>query len=416
MRQEDAKVAEQLPVLYCGVRLTRKTLPNRRRLDDGLTVEIAKQLQTNVDSLQLGKKLFDRSEPTVAKVRAAMAAVTNWFRNPEHTLPWPEPGVRLLLREKKWLDEKFVILSQELLVGDYLRVAYFDGKQVSEELLSPEDAAKRVQNSLTVWQTEMMRRISNLQQAAREMADSMPELVERQRQRLGRAFREADYMFNPRDLADVEISFPLLQPDPALAAIDPATFQAERARFQKAYEESVALEKQRLAEELVVALSGLSRALSDRRSFRGHELIAAQERGDTTHVVYLRNGEVVEEDVPTEIARVEIVGEAAPRRVHRSTALKLYHAMQAVQARRQELGIGSESLDNAVASLEGLLRSYTAEGLLQQAKTSVNDRNSIATRCALAAAQLLESPELAPRRAIIRRRWQASQEEASCDQ
>src|SRR6185312_579831 len=130
-------------------------------------------------------------------------------------LPFPEPGVRLIRRDK--IDE-FVNLMGEFRAELADAVADLD------------------------------RHFGELKQAAAE--------------RLGRLFNPGDYPETLIGLFDVSWDFPSMEPPDYLQELNPALYEAERARVAARFDEAVHLAEQAFLDEFAKVVGHLSERIA----------------------------------------------------------------------------------------------------------------------------------------------------------
>jgi hypothetical protein len=165
-------------------------------------------------SLSAGKKLLDVAHPAFRAVTAVRGRVESYWRS--LTLPFPEPGVRLIRQERVYEFAR--------------RMAGFR---------------------------------ADLDHAVAALDRHYSELKASARDRLGSLYNDADYPPSLSGLFGVAWDFPALEPPDYLVALSPAVYEQERARVAARFEEAVALaegafldEFARLIEHLAERLSG----------------------------------------------------------------------------------------------------------------------------------------------------------------
>ncbi len=151
-------------------------------------------------SLSAGKKLLDTRHPAFRAVTAVRTKVTDGWRG--MSLPYPEPGVRLIRQDK---------------VEEFAR-------QMADSKIELDDAVRNLD-----------RHYGELKRAAAE--------------RLGSLFNEADYPESLVGLFDVQWDFPGVEPPDYLRQLCPAVFERERARVAARFDEAVRLAESAFLEE-----------------------------------------------------------------------------------------------------------------------------------------------------------------------
>jgi len=181
--------------------------------------EAAEPFGTDARFLSAGKRLLDTSHPAYKAVTAVRGQVLAYWKST--SLPFPEPGVRLIRQDK--IDE-------------------FAGKlrEFQEEL------AEAVEN--------LDRRYSELKAAAR--------------QRLGSLYNSGDYPESLRGMFAVEFDFPSIQPPDYLQQLNPQLYEEECRRVQSRFDEAVRLAEDAFTSELAKLVSHLTERLSGQEDGR----------------------------------------------------------------------------------------------------------------------------------------------------
>ena len=186
---------------------TRKTLTAEQR------AEAAEPFGTDVRFLSAGKRLLDITHPAYKAVTAVRGKVIAYWKS--MSLPYPEPGIRLIRQQK--IDE-FAAQMREF----------------QEELV---DAVATLD-----------RHYSDMKATAR--------------QRLGSLFNAADYPESLRGMFSVEFDFPSVQPPDYLQGLNPQLYEEECRRVQSRFDEAVQLAEQAFTAELAKLVSHLTERLS----------------------------------------------------------------------------------------------------------------------------------------------------------
>lgn len=188
LRREFAAV--KVAFTWFGV---RKTLSSEQK------AQAAEPFGAEGQFLSAGKKLLDTKHPKFQQVTSVRTRVVSYWKG--LSLPYPEPGVRLLRQDEVGrFDERMAEFRQEL--------------------------AEAVQ--------ALDEHYGQLKAAARE--------------RLGSLYSEADYPPSLLGLFDVEWSFPSVEPPEYLMRLNPHVYEQERERMAQRFDEAV-----RLAEEAFTA-------------------------------------------------------------------------------------------------------------------------------------------------------------------
>ena len=216
--------AQTLQTSMAAVRVSFTWLGTRKSLSPSQRAEAAQPFDAEGGYLSAGKKLLDTSHPAFKAVTAIKSKIANTWK--DMSLPFPEPGVRLIKREQ--VDEFVSLMS------DYRA-----------------ELADAVAN--------LDRHFGELKQAACE--------------RLGRLFNTGDYPEALIGLFDVSWDFPSAEPPDYLRDLNPALYEAERARVAARFDEAVQLAEQAFLDEFAKLVSHLAERISggedgERKVFR----------------------------------------------------------------------------------------------------------------------------------------------------
>jgi hypothetical protein len=277
-----------------------------------LTVEQKAQAAETFDAegqfLSAGKKLLDTKHTAFRTVTAIRTKITEYWRG--LTLPFPEPGVRLIKHnEVETFDQQMADFKAEL-----------------------EDAVRALD-----------RQFEELKQAAA--------------QRLGSLYNPADYPATLVGLFGVSWDYPNIEPPDYLIGLSPDLYRQEQERVKARFEEAVQLTEQSFLDEFAKLVAHLTeritgtnedgspkvfrdsaidnlcdfferfRSLNVRSNQQLDELVAQAQR--TVRGVAaqdLRDGPSVRQDVATQLARVQttldaMLVERPRRRILRNTAV-----------------------------------------------------------------------------------------------
>lgn len=208
--------ARQLRGTMAAVRLSFTWFGTRKTLTSEQKSQAAESFGAAGQFLSAGKKLLDTRHHAFQAVTGIRTRLAGLWRG--MSLPYPEPGIRLI-------------------------------RQADIEFFS---------HSATLLQAE-------LTQAVAQLEEHFEELKAAARERLGQLFNPADYPQSLRGLFAVEWDFPSLEPPAYLRELNPELFRQEQARVAARFEEAV-----RLAEEAFIAEFGqLVGHLTERLS--GHD-------------------------------------------------------------------------------------------------------------------------------------------------
>ncbi|MGV3483990.1 MAG: hypothetical protein ACO1RT_06205, partial [Planctomycetaceae bacterium] len=157
---------------------------------------------------------FDTSHPAFRAATAVKTQAVEYWKG--HTLPYIEPGVRLLKRSD---------------------VPEFDVHMTSVR--------------------------SELSEAVAQLERHYSELVDQARERLGNLFDPSDYAANLNEIFAIDWDYPSCEPPEYLLRVSPQLYHSECARVQSRFDEAVRLAEQAFAEELGQLVSHLAERLSD---------------------------------------------------------------------------------------------------------------------------------------------------------
>ena len=203
-RLRASTAAVRLSFVWFG---TRKTLTSQQR------TQAAETFGAEGQFLSAGKKLMDTKHSAFRAVTAIRTKITDHWKG--LTLPFPEPGVRLIKQEKV---EEFAATMADFRVELDDAVANLD------------------------------RHYGELKRAAAE--------------RLGSLFNDADYPETLVGLFGVAWDFPNVEPPPYLVQLSPGLYEQERDRVAARFEEAVRLAEQAFTEEFARLVAHLCDRIS----------------------------------------------------------------------------------------------------------------------------------------------------------
>jgi hypothetical protein len=213
-----AEMSNQTPALdlranSAAVRVSFTWFGTRKSLTAEQRAEAAQPFDAEGGSLSAAKKILDNSHPAFKAVTAIKGKISQTWKG--MSLPFPEPGVRLIRRDQ--VDE-FVSLM--------------DGFRV-----------------------ELADAVENLDQHYAELRQAAVE-------RLGRLFNPSDYPGSLIGLFQVEWDFPSVEPPDYLKELNPALFEAEKARVAARFDEAVQMAETAFIEEFTKLVSHLTERVS----------------------------------------------------------------------------------------------------------------------------------------------------------
>ncbi len=192
-----------------AVRVSYTWLGTRKSLTPDQRAEAAQPFDAEGGYLSAGKKLLDTRHPAFKAVTAIKSKIASVWKS--MSLPFPEPGVRLIRRDK---IEEFVGLMEE-------------------------------------YRNQLAEAVANLD-------DHYGELKSAASDRLGRLFNPLDYPESLVGLFDVAWDFPSVEPPDYLRDLNPDLYEAERARVAARFDEAVQLAEQAFVDEFAKLVGHLS--------------------------------------------------------------------------------------------------------------------------------------------------------------
>lgn len=211
--QTTSNAARQLRTIAAAVRLSFTWLGVRKSLSSEQKSQAAESFGAEEQFLSAGKKLLDTRHPAFKKVTSVRSRVVTLWKS--LTLPFPEPGIRLIRQDK---IEQF-------------NAGMHDLRQ-------------------------------ELNQAVSALDERYDELKRAARQRLGTLYDPTDYPSSLAGLFGVAWDFPSVEPPEYLQQLNPTIYQQECQRVQARFDEAVQLAEQAFIEELSRLVSHLTERLS----------------------------------------------------------------------------------------------------------------------------------------------------------
>jgi hypothetical protein len=190
-RLRDTMAACRVKFTWFG---TQKTLTPEQR------AAAAEPFDADSQLISAGKRLIDTKHTAYRAVTAIRTKIGDTWRG--LTLPFPEPGVRLIKQEK--VDEFAAMMAD--------------------------------------FKAELDDAVANLDRHYDELKHAAAE-------RLGSLFNAADYPETLQGLFDVAVDFPSIEPPDYLMQLSPALYAQEQERVRARFEEAVRLAEQAFLEE-----------------------------------------------------------------------------------------------------------------------------------------------------------------------
>jgi hypothetical protein len=208
-----APASERLRSTMAAVRISFTWLGVRKTLSPEQKAQAADTFGAKGTFLSAGKKLLDTTHPAYKAVTAVRGKILGYWKSV--TLPFPEPGIRLLRQaDVNSFDARLASLREELTEA----VTYLD------------------------------ERFHELKNAARD--------------RLGSLFNSSDYPESLRGLFGVAWDYPSVEPPPYLQQLSPELYRQECERVTARFDEAIRLAEQAFTEELAKLVSHLTERLS----------------------------------------------------------------------------------------------------------------------------------------------------------
>jgi len=193
--------AEHLRRLGTACRLSFTWLGVRKTLSARQKAQAAEPFGAEARFLSAAKRLWDTSHPAYRAVTRVRHQTRKFWQ--QVSLPFPEPGLRLVRQEE----------------------------------------VPRIDQRLRGYQ-------ARLHQAVAELDRHYGQLRRQAQQRLGSLYQPADYPPQLAGLFDLSWEFPSVEPPSYLARLAPEVYQQECRRVQARFEEAVRLAEEAFTEEL----------------------------------------------------------------------------------------------------------------------------------------------------------------------
>lgn len=209
----DTTPAVNLRDNMAAVRVSFTWLGTRKSLTPEQRAEAAQPFDAEGQYLSAGKKLLDTRHPAFKAVTAIKSKIASVWKS--MSLPFPEPGVRLIRR----------------------------------------DEVERFSTLMTDYREELAEAVANLDRHYVDLKTAAAE-------RLGRLFNPGDYPETLTGLFDVSWDFPSVEPPDYLKELNPALYEAERQRVAARFDEAVQMAEQAFLEEFTKLVGHLTERIS----------------------------------------------------------------------------------------------------------------------------------------------------------
>ena len=205
--------SQRLRTSFAAVRIAFTWLGTRKTLTTEQKAQAADTFGAEGEFLSAGKKLLDTKHPAFKAVTGVRSRIVSLWKG--MSLPYPEPGVRLIRQDQiDTFTEQLTNLKEEL------------------------DEA--------VWRLD--EHYAELKSAARD--------------RLGSLFNSADYPESLRGMFQVAWDFPSVEPPDYLRQLNPEVYRQECERVASRFDEAVQLAESAFVEELQSLVSHLTERLA----------------------------------------------------------------------------------------------------------------------------------------------------------
>lgn len=205
--------AERLRSLMAAVRLSFIWFGVKKTLTQEQKSQAADTFGAEGDYLSAAKKLLDTSHPAFRAVSSAKSRTIAYWRG--ISLPYPEPGIRLIR-----------------------------------------------QDDIPTFTVQLTTLQADLAEAVEALSNQYQELKTAARKRLGRLYSSADYPATLVGLFEVSYDFPSVEPPDYLRQLSPQLYAQEASRVAARFEEAVQLAEQAFTEELSKLVSHLTERLA----------------------------------------------------------------------------------------------------------------------------------------------------------
>jgi len=196
-----------------GVRLSISWLGVRKSLSRSQKTQAADTFGADGDYVSAAKKLLDTSHPAFKTVTAVRHRIVSLFKG--MSLPYPEPGVRLIRQE-----------------------------------------------DIALFNVQMQTLKAELEEAVTQLDEQYAELRSAARRRLGSLYDAGDYPASLDGLFDVQWDFPAFEPPNYLRQLSPELYEQECQRVAGRFDEAVRMAEEAFTEELAKLTSHLTERLA----------------------------------------------------------------------------------------------------------------------------------------------------------
>ncbi|NLS92333.1 MAG: hypothetical protein GXX96_09165 [Planctomycetaceae bacterium] len=211
--QSTSQPAERLRTTMAAVRVSLSWFGTRKTLTSDQKAQAADTFGAEGAFLSAGKKLLDTRHPAFRAVTGVRGRLLGYTKS--MSLPYPEPGIRLLRQDR---------------IEPFNRQMHFFREELDE----------------AVWRLD--EHFAELKSAARD--------------RLGSLYNPADYPGSLHGMFSVTWDFPSVEPPDYLRQLNPQLYEEECQRMQQRFSEAVRLAEEAFTAELAQLVSHLTERLS----------------------------------------------------------------------------------------------------------------------------------------------------------
>lgn len=234
--------AQELRQQTAAVRLKHRKLGVRKALTAAQRTQAATVFHAQSDSIGASKKLLNTSHDAYKKVSGVKRAATEYWRT--NTVCYPEPGIRLIRRDK-----------------------------------------------LEAFEAKMLEFKAQLSQHVAELEAAYADLRLAAQGNLGTLYNPADYPATLSEEFDLAWEYPSIEPPQYLKDLNPALYEQEQQRIAARFEEAIHLTEQALTAELSEIVGHLADQLTGHTA-DGKPKVVRSESLNNIREFFTRFGEI----------------------------------------------------------------------------------------------------------------------------
>ena len=205
--------ADRLRTTMAAMRVSFTWFGTRKTLTSSQKEQAAESFGAEGDYLSAGKKLLDTRHPAFKAVTSVRNRCVSYWKG--ISLPFPEPGVRLIRQ----------------------------------------DDIESISRQMEHFQAELVEAVGHLD-------EQFSKLKSAARERLGDLYDATDYPMSLTGLFDVTWDYPSVEPPPYLQQLSPELYRRECQRIASRFDDAVQLAEQAFVEELSKLVSHLTERLT----------------------------------------------------------------------------------------------------------------------------------------------------------